>query len=537
MTSSAGRVRSVGVGRSALTITVWNLVSRVLGFGRVLATAGALGIALLGDTYQRTNQVSNLLFELLAGGMLFAVLVPSFVGHLHEPTQGDVGRFAGTLATRAAVVMAVVSAVGLVVAEPLMELLTAGAPEDGRAAQVELGVFLLWFVLPQLVFYAVGSVASALLQADQRFVATSMAPACNSLVVIATMIAFAVSYEPEAGLALTTDQKVLLGGGTLLGTVVMTAVPVVAAWRAGYALRPGWAMAPGELRHLMRRGAWAAGHVGLNQVLVLTTVVLAGKVAGGVIAYQTAFTFFLLPHALLAHPIFTAMYPRLSRAGAARDVESFGADLGRGLRSVVVLVLPGAAILAAVGEPGLSLAQIGQLDERGIQLVASALAAYLVGVAGYSTYFLLTRASYALDDARRPTTINFWVTLATVAGLGVAAATLEGSALLVAFGLVTAVTATAGSVALHRSVVMMLGRPVPVADPVIRAVISALFCAAAAFATVHLIGWEGRVRALVSIGAASAVGASIYLAMLRITRSPDLDPLVRRASGLLERVR
>lgn len=527
----------MGVGRSALTITVWNLVSRVLGFGRVLATAGALGIAILGDTYQRTNQVSNLLFELLAGGMLFAVLVPSFVGHLHRPGQDDVGRFAGALATRAAVAMAVVAAVGLAVAEPLMVLLTSGAPEAGRDAQVDLGVFLLWFVLPQLVFYAVGSVASALLQADQRFVATSIAPACNSIVVMVTMIAFAASYEPERGLALTTSQKALLGGGTLLGTVVMTAVPLLAAWRAGYGLRPRWAMEPGEMRNLLRRGAWAAGHVGLNQVLVLTTVVLAGKVAGGVIAYQTAFTFFLLPHALLAHPIFTALYPRLSRAGAARDVASFGSDLGRGLRSVVVLVLPGAAILAAVGEPGLSLVQVGQLDGRGVQLVAAALAAYLVGVAGYSTYFLLTRASYALDDARRPTTINFWVTLATIAGLGAAAATLEGRALLVAFGLITALTATIGSVALHRAVVQMLGRPVPVADPVLRATASAVVCAAAAFATVHLIGWDGRLRALIAIGAGSVVGTLVYLMMLQATRSPDLQPLVRRARTVVGRLR
>src|SRR5690606_33927258 len=107
-------------------------------------------------------------------------------------------------------------------------------------------------------------------------------------------------------------------------------------------IRPRWAMDSAEIRPLVRRGPWAAGHVGLNQILILCTVVLVGKVAGGVIAYQTAFTFFLLPHALLAHPIFTALYPRLSRAGSEHDGAGFASDLGRGVRSVVALVLPAA---------------------------------------------------------------------------------------------------------------------------------------------------------------------------------------------------
>ena len=91
------------VGRAAAVITFWNLVSRLTGFARVVATASALGIAALGDTYQRTNQISNVLFELLAGGMLFSVLVPSFVAVLHRDDRStkhgaEAGAIAGALA-------------------------------------------------------------------------------------------------------------------------------------------------------------------------------------------------------------------------------------------------------------------------------------------------------------------------------------------------------------------------------------------------------------------------------------------------------
>ena len=44
-------------------------------FGRVLATAAVLGSGLLGDVYQTANMIPNLLFELVALGVLQSVLL------------------------------------------------------------------------------------------------------------------------------------------------------------------------------------------------------------------------------------------------------------------------------------------------------------------------------------------------------------------------------------------------------------------------------------------------------------------------------
>lgn len=539
------RARPVqGAGSAAATITFWNLVSRILGFGRVIATAAALGIAALGDTYHRTNQVSNLLFELLAGGMLFAVLVPTFVDHLDGPDRAAVGHLAGAVATRALVALGVVVGAGLVLAEPVMTVLTAGVEGPGREDQVELGVFLLWFVLPQLLFYGVGAVASALLQADHRFVATSVAPAGASLVVTLTMVAFAAGHDPARGLALSGGQKVLLGGGTLAATVVLALVPLAATWWAGYPLRPGWAVPAGELTPLIRRGAWAAGHIGLNQVLVFATIVLAGRIDGGVIAYQTAFTFFLLPHALLAHPIFTSLYPRLAATGADGAAEAGGADLdgfadtlGRGLRTMTALVLPAAAVLAAVAAPGLSLVRLGAFDTDGVTLVGSTLAAYLCGLAAYSATFLLTRASYALGDARSPTVINLWATIAAIAAMAGATTVASGRGLLVAFGLVTGLCATAGAVALHRRVVAQVGRSVPVARSMVRSAAVAAACGGSAWLVVGTLGWATGGTAAVALVAGSLAGLVAGAAVLAVAGSDDLAPVLALVGRMRGRFR
>ena len=64
------------VARAALGMGGATALSRACGFVRVLVIAAALGTTYLGNTFQATNSVSNVLFELLAAGALSAVLVP-----------------------------------------------------------------------------------------------------------------------------------------------------------------------------------------------------------------------------------------------------------------------------------------------------------------------------------------------------------------------------------------------------------------------------------------------------------------------------
>ncbi len=528
-----------GVATAAVTITFWNLVSRILGFARVISTAAALGIAALGDTYQRTNQVSNLLFELLAGGMLFAVLVPTFVSHRQRETARDTGALAGAITTRAVAALGAVTAIGLILARPLMVALTAGVDDLSRPEQIDLGVFWLWFVLPQLMFYGVGAVSSALLQADNRFVAASVAPAGSSLIVTLTMVVFSLSYDPSQALALTAGQKILLGGGTLAATVVMAIIPVLAAARAGYPLRLGWKVPGREMATLARRGAWAAGHVGTNQVLAISTIVLAGSLNGGVIAYQTAFTFFLLPHALLAHPIFTSLYPRLATSGGegpSADLDLFADTLGQGLRTMAALILPASALMAALATPTLDLARVGQLDHRGSELVASTLAAYLAGLAGYSITFLLTRASYALGDARSPTIINLGVTGSIIAAMVVARSLFSGPAMLVAFGLATAAGTTIGAVRQHHRVVGLVGQPIAVRQSLARSTVVAGVAGGAAWAVVAVTDFTGVVGNLLTLGVAGAIGAAAGSLVLAILGPDDVQPLLSLVSRVRRRL-
>lgn len=523
--------------RPAAAISAVNVVSRLTGFVRVVATGAALGVVALGDTYQSASVVSNVLFELLAGGLLGAVLVPAFVG-LAAGGDGDgVRRLASVLSGRAVVLLGLVVAAGVAASPLLARALFAGAPDATRADQVALATVLLWFVLPQVVLYALGAVVTASLHATHRFVAAAAAPIANNVAVIVTMVAFAALHSTRRGLALTTAEQVVLGGGTLLGTVAMTAVVLATARRAGLLARPRWhdpSLDP--LGPLVRQGAWGAGHIGLSQVLILITVVLANRVSGGAIAFTIALTLLLLPHAVVAHPVITTLSPRLAALAHGGDDERFGAELGAGLRLLVVLLLPSAALAATLARPGLAVVHgVGALDGRGLALIGTAFIGLVTALPGYSTSFLLTRAAYATGDARGPTLVNLGVTVGAVTAMAAVSALVEGSRTLVGLGLVHGVAHTVGALVLLDRRRRSGGAGAQVAGvgaATARGAAAGLLGAAGAGLVAGAVGWDDRVAAAVASGAGVAVGAATVVALLWVVHAPELAAITARRGGL-----
>ena len=532
------------MGRAALTISAWNAVSRVTGFVRVLAVGAALGATYLGNTYQSANLVSTLTFELLAAGLLSAPLVPAFVGLLDRGDDDEAERLAGSLL---GISLAALGGLTLAMAlggSVLMRLLTAGVDDPGvRAAEVRLGSFLLWFFLPQMLLYAAGAVAGALLNAKRRFAAAAFAPVANNVVVTATMVAFvAVTAGSERGLDLGLAPRLVLAAGTTAGVVAMAAVPVVALARAGVRLRPRLDLSVPGLPAVARVGAWGALLLASVQVLVAVTLVLANKVEGGVVAYQIAYTFFLLPFALVAHPIFTALHPRLSSAAHAGRWDDFGADLAAGLARTVVLVLPAAALLAALAHPVLDLVRLGALDAAGATLVARVLAAYAVGLGGFAAFQLLARAATAAGHARLAAVVGLGVAVAGAVLMVVAAAATSGGDRVVALGLAHSAAMTAGAVVLLvllrrslRSAVPVLavgtdtGVSIPVARTVATAALASLAVAAAASAGAALFDLGGRAGALVDLAVGGPLGLLAGTAALWALGEPELARLAARS--------
>jgi putative peptidoglycan lipid II flippase len=521
------------VTRHTATISGLNLVSRVTGFVRMLVVAAVLGTTFLGNTYQSANSVPNLVFELFAAGALQAVLVPTLVEALDTKGRAEAERVAGLVLGSLLVVLGGLVVIGAALTPLIARGLFAGAPAAISDDQIRLGTVFLLLFLPQVVFYAAGLVATAALNAEHRFAIPAFAPVLNNIVVTAAYVGFWMLRDgAEPSLDLRGIEIAVLAGGTTLGVVVFTSAPVIALVRSGYALRPKLSLRAPELARFWRQGAWAALFLALTQILLVAVLVLANEVEGGVVAYQLGFTFFLLPHALVAIPVFTALFPGMTRAALAGDDGTYAALVRRGITTITVLGLLATAALIALADPLARLTLFGNGDE-GAHQVALATAAFAPGLVPYGLFLLLTRAAYARGEARLPAAVNGVATALGVAAMLVSSQVLDGDQRIAGLAAAHSGAYLIGAIVLAVRLRARLGPDAAIVDG--RTLAAGLVAAMAAAAIMAGVGAavdiDGRLGAAAELASAGAAGAAVYLGAISVSRVGSLRSLLSPGTG------
>jgi putative peptidoglycan lipid II flippase len=511
--------RTSDVGRAAARMGLATAVSRALGAVRVLVIAAVLGTTALGDTFQSSNSVSNVLFELLAAGALSAVLVPTFVGLLEHDGQPDAETVAGRVLGLAVAAMAMVAVVGVVLAPQIAGLLASAVDDPAVAARrEELATVLLRFFVPQVVLYAVGTVATAVLHARNRFTAAAVAPIGNTVVLVAAMVLFRAMAGPDAGLDLSTAEQVVLGLGGTLGVAAFVGIPFVALLASGFRLRPrlAGAWADRRVRSLLNLSGWAAlQHAGAG-LLLAAALIVGGGVAGGVVAYQVAYVVFLTPFGVLAQPIMTTVLPVMASDAAAGDHAGVGRSLAWALDAMAAVTLPVSAACVALSTPVMTVLAFGRAsDGSGIELLAAALASLAAGLFPYGAFLLLARAWYALGDSRTPAIAALVSSGVGVAVMVAAGAATSGSARLLVLGGAHSLTFLLGALWLAARLRPVVGRGAVPALAIGRDTVLAAAAAAGAWLLVRAWDPGGRLSTLVALAAVCGVAGGAYALALR----------------------
>lgn len=410
--------------RGAGIILVITVVARIAGFVRYLVFGASVGAGDVGTAYSTANLLPNVLFEVVAGGALAAVVVPLVAGLVPErqdrdgqqlpvhgtetPTPGaaDVAdgrdradRIISALLTWTLLITAALAAVVMVLAQPLTELLLGS--EDMTGPGIDLGARLLRIFALQLPLYGIAVILGAYLQARKRFVWPALMPLLSSLLVMASYRVYAAMVPPVAT-ASTIDPPAVgwLGWGTTAGVAVMALPVLIASLHAGLRLRPTLRMPAGAGRQALALGAAGIGAVGAQQA-VLGLVLLLAMGAGGtgtLPVFQYAQAVYLLPFAVLVVPLTTAVFPHLAELRLVGDPVAFARVSSASVRTVILVAVAGSAMLIA-GAPAVE--QFFRLvDRSGAAGVGSTSAALALGLAGYAVTTQCTRVLSAALRAR-----------------------------------------------------------------------------------------------------------------------------------------
>ncbi len=517
--------------RSSAVVALGTALSRLTGFGRLFATAYAIGFDRLTDAYTQANTAPNIVYELLLGGVLSATLVPVFVRHREEKDEEGTS----AVVTVTAVLLVAITVTGIIAAPAVVRLLTIGVPDRVAGEQRDVATALLRLFMPQMFFYGLTALFTALLNSRRRFAAPAFAPVLNNLVVMAML--FALPHV--AGRTPDLDQVRhdplllwLLGAGTTAGIVVMTVVLIPSLKRAGIHLRFNLDWRNRSVRLVGRMSGWTLGYVVANQVALLVVLVLANRVDGGVSAYTGAFIFFLLPHALFAVSIMTTLVPELSACAGRQDWAGFRSRFSMGLRLMALVVFPAATGYVVLAHPIVTaLLEHGALSSDAADLAGDVLMAFGVGLPGFSVYLFTLRGFYAMHDTRTPFFLNLFQNTLQV-GLSFALEPLLGvPGLGLAYGLAYSAAALVALWVLKERVGSLDARRV--GRTIAKVTVACGALALAVLGIAGRVGGDAGFGALVRTTVGLAVGGLAYVVAVVLLRVDEVvllrDRLLRRA--------
>lgn len=393
------------------TISLFTLVSRIMGFVRDMVIAHGFGAGMGTDAFFIAFKLPNFLRRLFAEGAFSTAFVPVFSDYLARGDMAATREAAQAVFTVLTVGLLLVVAMGQLFMPGVIYMVAPGFADDPDKLQLTIELTRITF--PYILFISLVALAGGILNSFQRFALPAMTPVwLNVTLIIGALVLAPHLPHPTMGLAV----------GVFLGGVIQLTLLLPALSRLGLPFRFRWKTLsrrgwhPAVQRILTLMGPSILG-VSVAQINLLLDLLIASWLPVGSISYlYYADRLVEFPLGLIGIAMGTAILPAFSAKAARHDMDGLRHDLDFALRVMVFINLPATVGLVVLREPIL-----GMLFERGAftaettRLTAQALLAYGLGLMAFSAIKVAAPLFYALKDTRTPVRIAILCMMTNVA--------------------------------------------------------------------------------------------------------------------------
>lgn len=400
--------------KSASTVSLLTLASRVTGLARDLIMASMFGANALTDAFNVAFRIPNLFRRLFAEGAFSQAFVPVLATTKTQDGEVRTRELITNVATVLFWVLLLTCVLGVVGAPVLVWLLASGF-ESGHAH--EAAVLMTRWMFPYIGFMSMVALCAGVLNTWKRFAVPAATPVLLNVCMIAAALLLAPWFSARG-----VEPIYAMAAGVMLGGVLQLAVQLPALKKLGLmprigmtpaAIRAAWS--DGGVRRILTLMAPALLGVGVAQVsLMINTQIASYLTPGSVTWLFYADRLMEFPTALLGVALGVVLTPKLASAKAAGDSKSYSGMLDWGLRLVVLLAVPCGVGLLAFADPLVStLFHRGALNNNDVNQIALALMGYGVGLLGLVAIKVLAPGYFASQDMKTPVKIAVAVLVLT----------------------------------------------------------------------------------------------------------------------------
>ena len=523
-TAMAGRQ----IARAAAIVMAAFIISNLVGFLQTTVISHAFGTSAQLDSFNAANRVTELLFNLMAGGALGSAFIPMFTGFITRGQREDAWKLASGVFSVVFVVLVGVTILAYAFAPWLVEHGLFMLVPDSDPVQLELSVRLLRIMLPTVVIFGISGLFMGILHSHQSFLMPAIAPILYSGGIIFGTLALPHTWGIDR-----------VAYGVLIGAVLHLLVQVPSVIRLPqrfYTRAAGLKdKAVRQVVKLMVPRLIGAGVVQLN--FVANTIIALSLGEGSASAVALAFTLMLMPQRTIAQSAGIASLPTLSAQAELGQLDALRKTLSGIIRVILLLAIPSTIGLILIRYPLVRvLYERGAFTSHSTDLVSWALLWYSAGLVGHSLVEVLSRAFYALHDTKTPVSVGvIAMAINILLSFGLASlfervGWLPLGGLALANSLATALESVALLIILRRRLQGLEGRRILQA-----AGVGLLGSALMGAMVWGWLRWTTAFHPVIALAGGLVLGLVAYAVVVWLAKVPEVFALVSRLKRRLQR--
>ncbi len=380
---------AVDIVKKGSVITIITLISRPIGFVREAVQAYLFGATMLVDAFVVAFVFPELIQTLFVTGATSAFLIPVCSRYVDDTKEFS--RIYGTFINLAVIILGLVSLILFFCGSRIMSI-TGFNPETKKIAAV-----LFVIMIPVIALHGILSVQKAFLNVKYHFAAPEMSGIFWNIIFILS----ALTLKSRIGIY---SLAVGVSAGSL--AQVLMQIP----WLKRHGIRYHFSL---SFRHpsVKEAGKLFTGALIATSVVPINSVVdkLIGShlPPGQVASLAYALRIFILPFSLFAVPVYTVLFPTISRLYHQKDWEGIRSHIDSSMVLIFVTLVPSTILLCLTGDEILKiLYERGAFVASDTALAQRALFGFSIGLLFYALSISFVRIFNAIHDVKTPAIVG-----------------------------------------------------------------------------------------------------------------------------------
>lgn len=350
------------------------------------------------DAYTAAFTIPDFMFFILTSGALAVSFIPVFNQRLVSGNKKSAWELSSSILNLMAAITLIASILIMVFADPLVRYIVGpGLDEPGTI----LAINMMRVIAINPFLMSIATVLSSIQQAVGRFVFYALAPAVYNIGILIGIVWFTNGVN-IFGVQLFDGGIMGVAIGVVFGAILQVIISLIGLVGLGvdYDFKIYWRNH--GFRSVIKLLPARSLDQGIDYVNTIVNTNLSSRMgAGAMRSYQQATSLHQMPVNLIGVAISTAFFPKMTEDIGEGKENEFYATFRAGLRAIIWISLPVAAIAYFARGYVVSFIKNG-----GDSLIASVLATLVIAIFARSVFHIASRGFYARQDTKTPFVVS-----------------------------------------------------------------------------------------------------------------------------------